>query len=146
MTEWSLIREREPRLTCYPPGGALAAKELHKVAYALLWGAVRPRQVVAYVARDGSAPFADWLRNLADAQARNGIRVRIARLRLGNLGDHKPVGRGVLELRVDIGPGYRVYIGQDGLRFVLLLCGGMKRTQAEDIRKAQAYWAEFIGG
>ena len=107
---------------------------------------VRPKQVVAYVARDGSAPFADWLRSLGDRKSRNGIRVRIARLRLGNLGDHKSVGGGVSELRVDIGPGYRVYIGQDGSRFVLLLCGGTKRTQAEDIKKAQGYWADYIGG
>jgi putative addiction module killer protein len=81
----------------------------------------RYRQVVAYVAADGSTPFADWLRKLTDQKARNTIRTRIARLRLGNLGDHKPVGGGVLELRVDIGPGYRVYIGQAGPRLILLL-------------------------
>ena len=105
----------------------------------------RYRRVVAYVAADGSTPFADWLRQLTDRKARNSIRVRIARLRLGNLGDHKSVGRGVLELRVDIGPGYRVYIGQDGSRLVPLLCGGTKRTQAADIKKAREYWADHIG-
>ena len=105
----------------------------------------RYRRVVAYVANDGSAPFAEWLRTLKDRKARNNIRVRIARLRLGNLGDYKSVGHGVLELRVDIGPGYRVYIGQDGARFILLLCGGTKRTQAVDIKKAQEYWADYIG-
>lgn len=105
----------------------------------------RYRQVVAYVAHDGSTPFAEWLRTLKDRKARNHIRVRIARLRLGNLGDYKSVGHGVLELRVDIGPGYRVYIGQDGARFILLLCGGTKRTQAVDIKKAQAYWADYMG-
>ncbi|MCY4488344.1 MAG: type II toxin-antitoxin system RelE/ParE family toxin [Deltaproteobacteria bacterium] len=109
-------------------------------------GETRLRQVVAYVTRDGAAPFADWLRHLGDRRARNGIRVRIARLRLGNLGDYKSVGGGVLELRVDIGPGYRVYIGQDGPRFILLLSGGTKRTQTEDIRKAQEYWADYLGG
>lgn len=105
----------------------------------------RYRRVVAYVANDGSAPFAEWLRTLKDRKARNNIRVRIARLRLGNLGDYKSVGHGVLELRVDIGPGYRVYIGQDGSRFILLLYGGTKRTQAVDIKKAQEYWADYIG-
>ena len=105
----------------------------------------RYRGVVAYVANDGSTPFAEWLRTLKDRKARNNIRVRIARLRLGNLGDHKSVGHGVLELRVDVGPGYRVYIGQDGSRFTLLLCGGTKRTQAVDIKKAQEYWADYIG-
>lgn len=107
---------------------------------------VRSRQIVAYVTRDGVAPFADWLRRLGDGKARNSIRVRIARLRLGNLGDYRSVGGGVLELRVDIGPGYRVYIGQDGSRFILLLSGGTKRTQTEDIRKAQEYWADYLGG
>ena len=105
----------------------------------------RYRRIVAYVANDGSAPFAEWLRTLKDRKARNNIRVRIARLRLGNLGDYKSVGHGVLELRVDIGPGYRVYIGQDGSRFILLLYGGTKRTQAVDIKKAQEYWADYIG-
>ena len=105
----------------------------------------RYRRVVAYVANDGSAPFAEWLRTLKDRKARNNIRVRIARLRLGNLGDYKSVGHGVLELRVDIGPGYRVYIGQDDSRFILLLYGGTKRTQAVDIKKAQEYWADYIG-
>lgn len=104
----------------------------------------RYRRIVAYVAADGSTPFADWLRTLTDRKARNSIRVRIARLRLGNLGDHKSVGRGVLELRVDTGPGYRVYIGQDGLRLILLW-GGTKRTQAADIKKAQEYWADCVG-
>ena len=106
---------------------------------------VRPRQIVAYVAADGRTPFADWLRKLTDQKARNSIRVRIARLRLGNLGDHKSVGQGVLELRIDIGPGYRVYIGQDGSRFILLLCGGTKLSQTADIKKAHEYWADYMG-
>ena len=106
---------------------------------------VRPRQIVAYVASDGRTPFADWLRKLTDQKARNSIRVRIARLRLGNLGDYKSVGSGVLELRIDVGPGYRVYIGQDGSRLILLLCGGTKLGQAADIKKSQEYWADYMG-
>ena len=97
------------------------------------------------MAADGRTPFADWLRNLADQKTRNSIRVRIARLRLGNMGDYKSVGSGVLELRIDIGPGYRVYIGQDGSRLILLLCGGTKVSQAADIKKAQDYWADYMG-
>lgn len=118
-----------------------------KVAYTLLYrmSQVRPRQIVAYVAPDGRTPFADWLRKLTDQKARNSIRVRIARLRLGNLGDYKSVGQGVLELRIDIGPGYRLYIGQDGSRLILLLCGGTKLSQAADIKKAQEYWADYMG-
>lgn len=117
------------------------------VAYTLLchMSQVRPRQIVAYVAADGRTPFADWLRKLPDQKARNSIRVRIARLRLGNLGDYKSVGHGVLELRIDSGPGYRVYIGQDGPRLILLLCGGTKVSQGADIKKAQEYWADYMG-
>ena len=103
-------------------------------------------RVAAYVADDGSTPFADWQRKLTDRKARNRIRARIARIRLGNLGDHKSVGRGVLELRIDIGPGYRVYVGQDTQQSFLLLCGGTKQTQVADIAKAQAYWAHHTGG
>ncbi len=72
------------------------------------------------MAPDGRTPFADWLRKLTDRKVRNGIRVRIARLRLGNLEDYKPVGHGVLKLRIDVGQGYRVHIGQDGSRLILL--------------------------
>jgi len=71
------------------------------------------------------------------------VQARIARLRLGSLGDVKPIGEGVLELRVDHGPGYRVYFGQDGPLVVILLCGGDKRTQATDIRSAKAFWAQY---
>ena len=106
----------------------------------------RHPRVAAYVTADGSSPFADWLRKLTDQKARTSIRVRIARLRLGNLGDHKSVGHGVSELRIDVGPGYRVYVGQDGQRSIILLCGGTKQTQAADIIKAQGYWADYTGG
>ena len=71
------------------------------------------------------------------------ILARLARVRLGNVGDCKPVGEGVSELRVDYGPGYRVYFGQKGRTLVVLLCGGDKRTQDRDIRQAKQYWREF---
>jgi putative addiction module killer protein len=71
------------------------------------------------------------------------IRVRLNRLRLGNFGDCKPVGEGVIELRMPIGPGYRVYLGQDGDTLVILLCGGDKQTQVRDIVKAKEYWAAY---
>ena len=67
----------------------------------------------------------------------------ISRVRQGNLGDCKPVGEGVSELRVDYGPGYRVYFGQKGRTLVVLLCGGDKRTQDRDIRLARQFWREF---
>jgi putative addiction module killer protein len=69
---------------------------------------------------------------------------RLNRVRLGNLGDCQSVGGGVHELRIDFGPGYRVYYGRQGLLVVVLLCGGTKRTQARDIVTAQAYWKEYL--
>jgi putative addiction module killer protein len=65
------------------------------------------------------------------------------RVRLGNFGDFKPVGKGVNELRVDYGPGYRVYYGKSEMTIVILLCGGSKKSQSKDIQMAQAYWADF---
>ncbi|MBL8549584.1 MAG: type II toxin-antitoxin system RelE/ParE family toxin [Hyphomonadaceae bacterium] len=81
--------------------------------------------------------FAEWLTDLKDERARARINVRIRRLSLGNPGDVKTVGGGVLELRIDYGPGYRLYFVQRGDTLVVLLCGGDKRTQAKDIRAAQ---------
>ena len=71
------------------------------------------------------------------------IRTRIARVRLGNLGNCEPVGGGVLELKIDYGPGYRVYFGQVGTKLVILLCGGDKSSQTEDIRRAIEYWEDY---
>lgn len=77
--------------------------------------------------------FAAWIDNLDDKRARARIQVRIERLALGNPGDVKPVGEGVSELRIDYGPGYRVYFTRVGLEIVVLLAGGDKRTQSADI-------------
>ena len=104
---------------------------------------VTPREIVAFRAKDGQVPFADWLDDLKDKRAVARVLARLARVRQGNLGDCKPVGEGVSELRVDYGPGYRVYFGQQGQTLVLLLCGGDKRTQDRDIRLAKQYWHEF---
>ena len=80
--------------------------------------------------------FAAWFRNLRDRRARARIQVRIDRLSLGNLGDSKPVGEGVSELRIDYGPGYRVYFVRRGDTLIVLLAGGDKGTQARDISTA----------
>lgn len=80
--------------------------------------------------------FAKWLDSLKDVRARARILVRIERLAAGNPGDVKPVGEGVSELRIDYGPGYRVYYKQEGLSVVILLAGGDKRTQARNIKTA----------
>lgn len=81
--------------------------------------------------------YAGWFNRLRDENAKARINVRIRRLSLGNLGDVKTVGDGVRELRIDYGPGYRVYFVQRGDTLVILLCGGDKRTQEKDIRTAK---------
>ncbi len=81
--------------------------------------------------------FSKWLDGLQDIRARARIMVRIERLSLGNPGDVKPVGEGVSELRVNYGPGYRIYFQQKGRKLIILLAGGDKRTQSKDIKTAQ---------
>lgn len=83
-----------------------------------------------------TARFARWLDGLQDIRGRARIQARIERLAAGNPGDVAPVGEGVSELRIDVGPGYRVYFAQRGRALIILLAGGSKRTQAADIRTA----------
>ena len=80
--------------------------------------------------------FSGWLRRLRDANAVARIAGRIRRMEMGNPGDNRSVGQGVLEMRIDYGPGYRVYYVHRGAEIVILLCGGDKRTQQQDIKKA----------
>ena len=96
-----------------------------------------------YRTKDKKEPFTDWLRHLKDQRAKQLIQARLARLRLGNLGYCKSVGNGVFELKLDFGPGYRIYIGQDGSQIVILLCGGDKSSQDADIKKARTYWQDY---
>lgn len=104
---------------------------------------VTPKEVVVFRTQDGQVPFEGWLDGLNDQRAVARVLARLARVRQGNLGDCKSVGGGVSELRVDYGPGYRIYFGQQGRILVVLLCGGDKRTQARDIRLAKQYWQEY---
>jgi putative addiction module killer protein len=92
-----------------------------------------------------SATFDTWFSNLKDRQARARIAVRIDRLSLGNPGDVKPVGCGVSEMRIDYGPGYRVYFTQRGPFVIVVLCGGDKRTQDADIKRAIEIAASWKG-
>lgn len=82
---------------------------------------------------------ADWIRRLRDRRAAARVALRVDRLALGNPGDVKPVGEGVSELRIDYGPGYRVYFIQEGQVVIILLCGGDKATQARDIAAAKRW-------
>lgn len=87
--------------------------------------------------------FAEWLGGLRDRQVRIAVVRRVARIELGNFGDHRFCRDGVWELRIDVGPGYRVYYALSGSRVVLLLCGGDKRKQDADIDRAASYWRDW---
>jgi putative addiction module killer protein len=100
-------------------------------------------EIRRYVTRTGKDVFGEWLSGLRDAQARARIAVRIDRLSLGNLGDCKPLRNGVSELRIDWGPGYRVYYSMLGKGCMLLLCGGDKRRQASDIEQAIRHLQDY---
>jgi putative addiction module killer protein len=90
----------------------------------------------------GDEPFTQWLAALGDRQARARVLVRLERLELGIAGDARYLREGVSELRIDWGPGYRVYFGRDGVAIVVLLCGGDKGTQAADVERAVNLWHE----
>jgi putative addiction module killer protein len=95
-----------------------------------------------YITPRGNNPFRDWLKSLDIAvQAR--IQARVLRFESGNLDDHKTVGGGVWEARLDFGPGYRLYFGKDGAAVILLLAGGDKTSQSKDIAAAKGYWDDF---
>lgn len=96
-----------------------------------------------YLNRRGRDVFDDWFSNLADVRAQAKIAVRINRLAAGNCGDCKPLGKRLRELRIDWGPGYRVYYAMIARSTALLLCGGDKRTQAADIAKAEGYLSDY---
>jgi len=87
--------------------------------------------------------FDGWLQGLKDSKGRTKIQARIDRLANGNPGDVGPIGEGVSELRIDFGPGYRVYYARAGKTLYLLLCGGDKGSQAADIKSAHAMWKEL---
>ena len=85
-----------------------------------------------------TAEFSHWLRRLKDAEAAARIVARLRRMELGNAGDARSVGKGVMEMRIAYGPGYRIYYVHRGAEIAILLCGGDKRTQRQDIKQAQA--------
>jgi putative addiction module killer protein len=104
---------------------------------------VQPKEIRRYIKSDGKIPFAQWIDNLKDQKARLKINERLRRVSLGNLGDYKFVGSGVYELRIDYGSGYRIYFGLQGNRIIILLCGGDKSSQNQDIIKAKEYWQDY---
>lgn len=102
--------------------------------------------LIEYYQKDnGDVPFREWLHALRDSQAVERIRARLARVRAGNFGNVKALGDGVAELKIDHGPGYRIYYAMNGKTVVLLLIGGDKSTQRRDIETAKHYWQDFQG-
>ena len=96
-----------------------------------------------YLTVSGRDLYQQWLDELKDVKGRVVVQRRIDRLANGNFGDHKFCQDGIWELRIDFGPGYRVYYAQAGMTLVLLLCAGLKRNLSADIKEAVRYWREY---
>ena len=104
---------------------------------------VEPKELVFYADENGNEPFQLWLDDLRDARNRRRILSRLVRVQQGNYGDVEPIGEGLSELRFFFGSGYRVYFGEDAGNIVVILCGGDKASQNQDIENAKAYWQEY---
>src|SRR5205807_1027643 len=99
-------------------------------------------KLLEYLDATGRSPYAAWFNRL-DAQAAAKVAVVLIRIGHGNLSNAKGVGAGVFEYRIDYGPGYRIYFGRDGDEIVILLAGGTKKRQQQDIREARERWADY---
>src|SRR4051812_26152449 len=107
-------------------------------------GNITPLELRRYVTVVGKIPFGEWLGSLRDRKTQHLIEARLARVAIGLLGDNKWVAPGIFELRIDYGPGYRIYFGRDGRTVILLLCAGNKRNQSKDISLALNYWLDYL--
>lgn len=104
----------------------------------------KKKLIAIYETEYGQRPFKRWIDSLKDKVTKARINARILRVEDGNFGNSKAIGAGVSELKIDFGPGFRVYYGLDGDKVVVLLIGGDKSTQDKDIRLAQDYWADYL--
>jgi putative addiction module killer protein len=102
-------------------------------------------EIKHYLSAQQKDIYAEWLHKLRDSTGKIAIIRRLNRVELGNFGDHKFCRDGVSELRIDTGPGYRIYYATSGKEIVLLLCAGDKRTQDTDIERAVNYWKDWQG-
>lgn len=101
------------------------------------------QDVEFYTTTDGYSPYLEWYNSIDDPKMRGIIGSRVSRVRGGNWGDCKSLGSGLFELRIHVGPGYRIYFGQQGRRLVVLLWGGDKHQQLKDIHRAHGYWLDY---
>ena len=104
------------------------------------------KEIRLYTTKRNKQPFNQWLNGLKDATIRAKVRARLDRLSLGNYGDSKSINKDIKELRLNFGPGYRIYFVEQSGVLIVLLCGGSKRTQKKDIAKAKQYCLELITG
>ena len=102
-----------------------------------------PFEIRHYLSAEGEDVFLNWLESLGDIATRARIEVRLARLARGLFGDVRYLKEGVSELKLDFGPGYRIYFGKEDSKIVILLCGGDKSTQKKDIKHAIDYWKDY---
>jgi putative addiction module killer protein len=102
-----------------------------------------PAVVLHYLTPEGRCPFQEWIESVRDRAVKHAVLARINRIRAGTLGDWRSVGKGVFELRVDLGPGYRIYFGREGKTAVVLLTAGEKRSQDADVNRAREYWRDY---
>ncbi len=105
---------------------------------------IQEKQIVFYQDDAGNEPFTQWIEHFSDPRTRRRILQRLVRIQSGNYGDYKSLKDGVFELRLTFGSGYRIYFGEDGDTIVVILFGGDKSTQQQDIEKAKAYWKEYV--
>lgn len=104
---------------------------------------IKERLVEYFITSNGKIPIKEWIYSIKDQLTQAILYKRIRQAADGNFGDYKSVGSGVFELRINYGPGYRIYYGIHNDEVILLLAGGSKRTQSTDIEKAKAYWTIF---
>ena len=105
---------------------------------------IKEKQVIFYRDNANNEPFTDWMNGLRDSSTRRRILQRLYRIQSGNYGDYKSLKDGVFELRLRFSSGYRIYFGEDGDTIIVLLCGGDKSTQKQDITRAKTYWQEYL--
>ena len=103
----------------------------------------RPRRILKYITENGRCPFDEWLVGLRDERAKAIVTTRLNRVVQGNFGLCRKLGGSIWELKIDFGPGLRVYFAEDGDALVILLCGGDKSTQSKDIERAREFWMDY---
>jgi putative addiction module killer protein len=101
------------------------------------------KSIRLYKSKNGKIPFLIWLKSISDVRSKQIIQANIDKISLGHTGNTKYLANGVYEIKINYSPGYRVYYAHDGNDIIILLLGGDKRTQNEDIKKSKKYWSEY---